>query len=181
MPKAHESTTGFADLFEKGFEQVLEASKTSLDMAVRYNHDVLEATRKSLKLAPTTPGLFLFDVAGKALENYAELQTNLLNSFGQQGTAVASAVREAGKVAANSVAAFQESVERTASAHKAVLDFAAKQNKQVADALKQQEGIAGTPLAEMADAIERGMEALIETQKSSIDTAVDQLNKATRA
>jgi hypothetical protein len=181
MPKAHESTNAFADLFEKGFEQVLEASKTSLDMAVKYNHDVLEATRKSLNLAPNTPGLFLFDVAGKALENYAELQKNLLNSLGQHGTAAASVVREAGKVAANTVSAFQQSAERTAAAHKAVLDFATKQNKQVVEAVKQQEGIKGTPLAEMADAIERGMEALIEAQKAGLESAVNQLKTTTKA
>jgi len=138
-------------------------------------------TRKSLNLAPTTPGLFLFDVAGKALENYAELQKNLLNSFGQHGTAAASVVREVGNVAANTVTAFQESAERTAAAHKAVLDFASKQNKQVVEAVKRQEGIKGTPLAEMADAIERGMEALIDAQKTTLDGAVNQLKTTTKA
>ena len=185
MPTTYESTNALTDLFEKGFEQVLEASKTSFDLAVKYNQNVLEATRKSLNLAPTTPGLFLFDVAGKALENYAELQKNLLNSFGEHGSATASAVREAGKttekIAAKTATAFQESAKRTAAAHKAVLEFAAKQNKQVAEAVKQQEVISGTPLAEMADAIERGMEALIEAQKASLDSAVNQLKTATKA
>src|ERR1700674_5488331 len=130
MKTVQESQNTFASLLEKGFEHVLETSKSSLDMAVKYNTEVLGATQKAFNLAPSTPGLFLFDVAGKAFENYAELQKNVLNILGEQGTATVAAVREGGKasenLAASTAAAFHESVDRTAAAHKAVLDFAAK-------------------------------------------------------
>jgi hypothetical protein len=185
MTTANEPTDAFANLLEKGFERVLEASKSSLDLTVKYNTEVLEATRKAFKLAPNTPGLFLFDVAGKAFENYAELEKNVLGILGEHGTAVAGAVRESGKAAVNlaskTASAFQESVDRTAAAHKAILDFAAKQNKQVVEAVKKQQGVAGTPLADLADALQHGMDALITAQKNQLETAASQLKSATKA
>jgi hypothetical protein len=185
MKTAQDSTNAFASLLEKGFEHVLEASKSSLDLAVKYNTEVLESTRKAFNLAPNTPGLFLFDVAGKAFENYAELQKNVLNILGEQGTAAAGVVREGAKAGANlassTASAFHESVDRTAAANKAVLDFAAKANRQVVESVKQQKGVAGTPLAEMADAVQRGMDALIEAQKASLEAAATQLKSATKS
>lgn len=184
MTTAKEPTDAFANLLENGFERVLEVSKNSLNLSVEHNAEVLEATRKAFNLAPNTPGLFLFDVAGKAFENYAELQKSVLNILGQQGSAAAGAVRESGKAGANLAAktasAFQESVDRTAAAHKAVLDFAARQNKLVVEAIKQQKGVAGTPLAQIADSVERGMDALIEAQKNQLETAASQLKSATK-
>jgi hypothetical protein len=184
MSTTHESTNTFASLLEQGFEHVLESSKTSLDLAVKQNSEILEATRKAFHLAPTTPGLSLFDVAGKSFENYAELQKNVLNILGEQGHAVAGAVRassnSSASLASQGATAFHESVDRTAAANNAVLDFAARQNRQVVEAVKHQQGIAGTPLAAMADAVERGMDALIESQKNSVETAATQLKSATK-
>jgi len=161
MSTTHESTNTFASLLEQGFEHVLESSKTSLDLAVKQNSEILEATRKAFHLAPTTPGLSLFDVAGKSFENYAELQKNVLNILGEQGHAVAGAVRassnSSASLASQGATAFHESVDRTAAANNAVLDFAA-----------------------MADAVERGMDALIESQKKSVETAATQLKSATK-
>jgi hypothetical protein len=185
MKTAHESNNAFASLLEKGFEHVLEASKNSLEFAVKYNTEVLESTRKAFNLAPNTPGLFLFDVAGKAFENYAELQKKVLNILGEQGTAVAGTVREGAKaganLASNAAVAFHDSVDRTAAANKAVLEFAAKANRQVVESVKQQKGVAGTPLAEMAEAVQRGMEALIEAQKATLEAAASQLKAATKS
>jgi hypothetical protein len=179
-----ESTNTFATLLEQGFEHVLESSKTSLDLAVKQSSEMLEATRKTFHLAPATPGLSLFDVAGKSFENYAELQKNVLNILGQQGSAVVGAVRANStantKLASENATAFHESVDRTAAANNAVLDFAAKQNRQVVECIKQQQGIAGSPLAAMADAVERGMDALIESQKKSVEIAATQLKSATK-
>jgi hypothetical protein len=185
MTTIQDSHNTFASLLEKGFEHVLETSKSSLDLAVKYNTEVLGATQKAFNLAPSAPGMFLFDAAGKAFENYAELQKNVLSILGEHGTATVAAVREGGKtsetLASSTAAAFHESVDRTAAAHKAVLEFAAKQNKQVVEAVKNQKGVAGTPLAGIADAVERGMEALIEAQKKQLETAATQLKSATKA
>jgi hypothetical protein len=185
MTNINDANNTFASLLEKGLEHVLETSKTSLDLAVKYNAEVLGATRKAFNLAPSTPGLFLFDVAGKAFENYAELQKNVLNILGEQGNAAVAAVRESGKagaaLASNTAVAFHESVDRTAAAHKAVLDFAAKQNKQVVEAIKAEPALAGTPLAQSADAVERGMNELIEAQKKQLEAAASQLKSATKA
>jgi hypothetical protein len=189
MTIANDSTNAFANLLEKGFEHVMEASKNSLDLSLKYNAEVLEATRKAFNLAPNAPGLALFDVASKAFENYAELQKNILGILGEQGNAAAGAIRESGKAAeasistntANTANAFHGSVDRTAAAHKAVLDFAAKQNRQVVEAVKQQQGVAGTPLAEMAESVQHGMDALIEAQKKSVEVAAGQLKSATKS
>jgi len=185
MATIDNSNNSFASLLEKGLESVLETSRTSLDLAVKYNAEVLGATRKAFNLAPSTPGLFLFDVAGKAFENFAELQKNVLNILGEQGSAAVAAVREGEKVgaqlASKTAETFHESVDRTTAAHKAVLDFAAKQNKQVVEAIKTQPDLAGTPLAETAEAVGRGMDALIEAQKKQLETAASQLKSATKS
>ncbi len=52
-----------------------------------------------------------------------------------------------------------------------MLDFAAKQNKAVAEAFRRQTGVKGSPVAEVAESVERGVDTLIDMQKEFLDTA----------
>ena len=49
----------YASLFSKGLKRVVEASKTSLDLAVEQNTEILASYKKVLN-ASSIPGLFLF-------------------------------------------------------------------------------------------------------------------------
>jgi hypothetical protein len=184
MTTSYESADAFANLLQKGFGEMIGASKNVLELTVRHNAETLEATRKMLNLQTDVPGLFLFDVAGKSLENFASLQHDLLNILGEQGAAATEAVREIGKpdmnFAASAAKGFEGSVERTAAVQEAILDFAALQNKQVVDIVKQQTNVAGTPIAKAAESIQQGMEVLIEAQKKSLKIAAGQLKSTTK-
>ena len=48
----------YATLFNKGLERVVEAGKTSLDLVVEQNTEVLASYKKAMK-ASAMPGLFL--------------------------------------------------------------------------------------------------------------------------
>jgi hypothetical protein len=84
-----------ATLFNNGSKRVVELSKTSLDLAVEQNTEILASCKKALK-ASSMPGLFLFDLAGQAFEGYVTLQKSLLDLAVEQSTAVADVVQRAG-------------------------------------------------------------------------------------
>ena len=106
----------YATLFNKGLERVVEMSKTSLDLAVEQNAEVLASYKKALK-ASSLPGLFLFDLAGQAFEGYVTLQKSLLDLAVEQSTAVLDAAKEcshdASKAKAGISNMIQQSVDRT--------------------------------------------------------------------
>jgi hypothetical protein len=120
----------YATLVNKGFEKVVEVSKTALDLAVEQNAEVLGSYKKALK-ASAMPGLFWFDLAGQAFEGYVSLQKNLLDLAVGQSTAFIDASKELShdptKAKAGIKEMIQQSVDRTVVAQKSVLTFAANQ------------------------------------------------------
>ena len=73
----------------------------------------------------------------------------------------------------------QQSVDRTVVAQKSVMDFAANQSKAVSETLKQQPGVAGTPVETVTDSVQRGVDTVLSTQKEILDVASKTL-KATQ-
>jgi hypothetical protein len=136
-----------ATLFSKGLERVIEASKTSLDLAVEQNAEVLASCKKALN-ASFMPGLFLFDWAGQAFEGYVTLQKGLLDFTLEQSNTLAEATHEyrhdASRAQAGITNAFRHSVDHADAAQKTVLDLAAKQTKEVSDTVKHQHAVTHT-------------------------------------
>jgi hypothetical protein len=162
----------YATLLNKGLEKVVAATKTSLDLAVEQNTEVLASYKKAMK-ASAVPGLFWFDLAGQAFDSYVSLQKNLLDLAVEQTTAFVDASKElsVNPTKAGVSSLIQQSVERTVAAQKSVLAFAAGQTKEVSDALKQQPGISGTPAESVADSVQRGVDTVLATQKEMLDIA----------
>ena len=92
--RSAEGTFGpaYPALFNKALERVAEVNKTSLDLAMEHNVEVLDSYRNVLN-ASSVPGLFLFDLAGQVIESYATLQKSLLELVVNQSTCVIEAVQ----------------------------------------------------------------------------------------
>ena len=136
-----------ATLFSKGLERVIEASKTSLDLAVEQNAEVLASCKKALN-ASSMPGLFLFDWAGQAFEGYVTLQKSLLDFTVEQSNTLAEAAHEyrhdTSRAKEEITHVIRQSVDHAEAAQKTALDLAVKQTKEVSDTVKHQHAVAHT-------------------------------------
>jgi hypothetical protein len=130
-----------ATLFSKGLKRVIEASKTSLDLAVEHNAEVLASCKKALS-ASSMPGAFLFDLAGKTFDGYVTFQKSLLDFTAEQNaTAVEAAHRyshDVGTAKEEITDVTRQSVDHAEAAQKTALDLAVKQTKEVSATMKQQ-------------------------------------------
>lgn len=163
-------TAAYAALFNKGLERVAEVSKSSLDLTVAQNIEFLASCKNALKIP--MPGLFLFDMAGSAFEGYVALQKNLLGLAVEQSTAVVNATQlDADKAKGGINALIEQSVDRTAAAQNSVLDFAAKQAKAAGETVKQQPGVTGSPTETVTDSVQKGVDAVVATQKEILNLA----------
>jgi hypothetical protein len=167
------STAAYATLYNKGLERVVEVSKSSLDLAVEQNAEILASCKKALK-ATQMPGLFLFDIASSAVEGYVALQKNLLGLAVEQSTSVIDAAQECSLDASKAKGIsnlIQQSMDRTVAAQNSVLDFAAKQAKVAGETVKQQPGVIGTPVETVTDSVQRGLDSVVTAQKEILNLA----------
>jgi hypothetical protein len=171
----------YATLFSKGLVRVVEVSKTTLDLAVEQNTEVLASYKKVLRES-SMPGLFLFDLAGQAFEGYVTLQKALLDLAVGQSTAVAKGVEEYihDPSEANAVIAkvIRQSVDHMDAAQKSVLDFEAKETKAVSDTVKQQPDVDRKHAETVAHTLQHGVDSLHATQKETLDNASKHLKTA---
>ena len=116
-----------ARLFSKGLERVIEASKTSLHLAVELNADLLASCKHALN-ASSIAGTFLFDLADTALEGYVTIQKGLLDLTLEQNTAEGEAVHaythHASEPKLGVANASEQTVHYTEAAQRTVLDLA---------------------------------------------------------
>ncbi len=171
-----------ATLLNKGLEKAVEVSKTSLDLAVEQNAEILASCKKALKGTPL-PGMFLFDLASSAFEGAIAVQKSLLDLAVEQSNAVVAAAPQHGfdanvKAGINNL--IQQSVDRTVAAQNLVLNFAAKQTKAATEAVKQQPGVAGSPVETVTDSVQRGVDTVLAAQKEILSSATKTV-KATAA
>ena len=125
----------------KGLERIIEVSKTSLDLAVEQNTEVLDSCKKALN-ASSMPGSFIFDMAGKAFEDYVMFQKSLLDFTVEQNNTAVEAAHEyehdASKAKEGIAHVIRQSVDHAEAAKKTAVDLAVKQTKEVSDTVKHQ-------------------------------------------
>jgi hypothetical protein len=162
-----ESMTQFCT---RGIEHVAEIQKKGLDLAVQHNTELVN-TWKKLTLA--APGLFVLDLATAAFERFADTQKGAIDLVVDQSHALAKLVRERKVKTIDTFeegkAKAQEAIEHVVTAQKTALDYSSKQAKAAFQTAKQQLGYAGTPVATVADSMQRGMEVVVEAQKDLLD------------
>lgn len=159
-------------LVQKNVERLADLQKATLDALGHQNADVTESLRKSLKSTPASPVVTFLDFAEKGLDGWITAQKNIVDLIVQQSAHSLQATEERTGFATQSIGKLnelvQQTVDRTAAAQKAMLEFAAKQNEAVAKAF-QRPG-AGA-VGEVAQSMERGVATIINAQKEFLDTA----------
>lgn len=176
--------TEVATLYAKAVERAAQAQRTVLDFSVQQGLEAVDLMKKSM---PAMPGMFVFDMAGQALEQFAETQKKVLELFVEQSTAVVEYSKQRGdnfaRVATGVGSLLQQSLERNVGAQKTVLNFAAEQSRLMSETLKKQAGAYGVPATAMAaaDSVQRGMDALIDTQKELLEIAAKPLRSVAKA
>jgi hypothetical protein len=172
----------FIPLYEKNVARLAELEKKSLEAAAEQNAEWVEACKKTLRLTPETPGLFLFDLLGQTFERFVETQKGVIDLAVKQSHAVAGLAKERGasitKMAEGVTTLFQQTVEHSVAEQKKALDYYAEQHKAAYETVKKQFHIAGSPAAE---AFQSGIDTLIETQKTMLDIASKPLKRSAAA
>ena len=171
-------------LFNKGVERKAQVQKQLLDLAAQQNAEALATCKKLFQAAPSVPGLFLFDLAAQAFDNYVAVQKSILSLVVEQSSAFAEYAAQArteppAKAMSGFTDMMQQSVERGMAAQKSALDTAAQQNDAASETVKRE--LSGTPAAAVADSIRLGVNAIIETQKEVLEIAAKPLKRGAAA
>lgn len=138
----------YVSLFSEGLARVVEVSKTSLDLMVEQNTEVLGSCRKALK-GSSLPGLFLLDLAGQAFEDWATLQKSLLDLTVEQSSTVLEAAQRYGRGTAKSGVA--EVNHQTVGRKVAVPEPAPKPIKAGSETVKQQPRVVSAHIPAVKD------------------------------
>jgi hypothetical protein len=172
----------FVPLYEKNVERLAELEKKSLEAVAEQNAEWMEACKKTFRLTPETPGLFLFDLLGQTFEHFLETQKGIIDLAVEQSHTVAGLAKERGAYATKTLegvtALFQQTVEHSVAAQQTALDYYAEQHKTVYETAKKQLRFPGSPAA---GAFQSGMDTLIETQKAMLDIASKPLKRSAAA
>ena len=174
----------FIPLYRNAVKRLTELEKKSMEVAVEQNAEWMAAWKHLFHAVPETPGLFMFDVYQQLFGQYIETQKGIIDLANDQCEAVAGLAKDRGasvsrgQVAEDLTGLFQQAVEHSVAVQKKALDFYATQQKTAYEAAKRQFRISGTPAAE---AFVRGIDTLIETQKSMLDIASKPLKRAAAA
>jgi hypothetical protein len=171
------------EVFNQSMQSVVAMQKNVLDMAVQQNTEAIQACKKSLKGTFFANSAPMLDLAAQAFEKYAGLQKSFIDLAVEQTNALNALQdlrNEPPAKAANAVTnLMQQAWQRGLTAQKMALDVAAQQNRAVAETVKQQ--LSGTPVAAAADSIQRGVDAMIETQRNVLEIAAKPIKPAATA
>jgi hypothetical protein len=172
-----ETAAAIAMLMHRNFERLANLQKATLEALGQQTADVTETVRTSLKWASATPAAaYWFEVAGNGMEGWIGAQKNILDLMVEQSAYSAQVTAERVGYAAQSIHKLgelvQQSFERTTTAQKTILDFAAKQNDAMAHAFARPvSGPVAAPVAEIAQSMHHGLATLIDKQKEFVDAA----------
>ncbi len=156
----------YATSLNKGLERLFEVSKTSLELAVEHNTEVLVSYKKAL----TMPGFLLFGLANRVLEDYVVVLKRLLD------LAIVHPVSEADQKDSHNTSKTKteitdqilESVDRVIAAQKSILSLTAKKTHTV----NEQACVNGAPAETFEDILQLRVDALLA--KEIVDLVVKQ-------
>jgi hypothetical protein len=162
-------------LYTKNVERLAELQKKTLDVAAEQNTELLDAWKKAV------PGLAWFDMFGQTFDRCVETQKEAIDLAVEQSQAVAELAKERGTLAAKAAdeatSLFQQTVEHSVAAQKKNQEFYAEQQRTVYETAKKQFKMSNP----FADALQSGMDVLLETQKTILDIASKPIKRSTAA
>jgi hypothetical protein len=173
--KQSEVAESITALFTKNVERLAEAQKTSLDLALQQNADLIGAWKKIAQVVPGTPVPTVLDLVANAFGQFVDLQKGAIDlALEQSQTLTALANERINSISSATEAVttlVQDTVERAAVAQKNAIEFSAAQTKTVIDTFKKQSGVVGTPVEAAAESMQRGFDTLVESQKNILNFA----------
>jgi hypothetical protein len=167
-----EETIDYTALYTKGLERTIEISKSTLDLAVKQNAEILASIKKALK-GSSLPTLPILDLAGESFEGFVAVQKSLLDLALEQSNASIEAAQSFGKDASKAELSnvLQASFDRAITAQNTVVDFAVKQTKTGIETVKAQPGVAGTAVETISDSVQKGFDTVVAAQKDIVAQA----------
>jgi hypothetical protein len=167
----------YASEINKGFERIIEASQTSLDLAAQQNADILAAVRKALKNVPMAD-LTPLEVAGAAFEGFVNIQKTLLDMTMEQSNAVVEAIEASGgdvsKASEEFSKLFRATLDRSSAAQNMVAEYATRQAKDLSENKYKTPNVA-------AEAVQRAMDDALAAQKQILNFAAKPLKSIAKA
>lgn len=190
MPERGEAelpfATAYAALLHRAFERYATIHKASMDAFTQQSLDVIGTLKNSVKGTPAVaPVLSAMEVTAQAFESAAGMHKSLIDMAVQQSAAIVEATRERGasmsRFAGDMTDLWRQAGERSVAAQKMFIDFAAQQNKVITETVKKQFEFAGPPAAAAAESIQKGMDAVLDTQKELLDIAAKPMRTAAKS
>ena len=167
----------YAGEINKGFERIVEASQTSLDLAAQQNADILVAIGKALKSLPMAD-LTPLEMAGAAFEGYVTIQKTLLDMAMEQSNAVVEAIEVSGsdvsKASEEFSKLFRATLDRSTAAQNLVAEYATRQAKNMSEKTANKPNVA-------AETVQRAMDDAIAAQKQILQFAAKPLKATAKA
>jgi hypothetical protein len=177
---------GFAALMHRSVERLAEMQKLTLDVATRNTSDAIQVIKKATNIAANPPMVSLFDLVDQGVLKMAEAQKGVIDLTVQQSARVLEIARirsdSASRYAGTAGDLLNATTDTVTSAQKILLDFAAEQNKAVANTIKQQAVVAGSaPAVAAVETYQRNMDMVIQTQKEMVQAAAKPMKAAATA
>lgn len=167
----------YAGEINKGFERIVEASQTSLDLAAQQNADILAAVRNALEKVPMAD-MTALEMAGAAFEGYVTIQKTLLDMAMEQSNAVVEAIEasgsDVGKTHEEFNKLFRGTLDRSSAAQNLVADYATRQAKAMSEKTAKKPNVA-------AETVQRAMDDAIAAQKQILQFAAKPLKATAKA
>jgi hypothetical protein len=184
-PETAEILERAATMYGHGIDRIAEVQKKGLDLATRQNEDLIRSWKELAKAVPGAPGLPMLELITNAFDRYADTQKGAIDLVLTQSHALLGLAKKGAASVADAVAASdelaQQTVEQTVAAQKKALDDSSAMATAAFQRAKTQMGIAGTPAETAADALQRGVETLVSSQKELLDFAAKPLGTAKRS
>lgn len=168
-----EIVDNLATLYKKGMECVAELQSRTIDCAVQHNKETIEIWKQMMERLPWAPRVNVFEGLAGTLDRFAEVQKAVINLGVDQTRAVLEMAKErttAASKTADSLSKFtQQSIERSMTAQKKVVEAAVAETKSAFDNARERFVVPGGEA--MTETLRHGFDAVINAQKDLLETA----------
>jgi hypothetical protein len=150
----------FASILHKGLERLAEIQKSTLEIYSQHSQRTLESLKSVFPIAPG----HLFELTEQAIRELFQVQVRILDLMVKQSAACAEASKKQSDAEyEGAVKMMSDTTDCFLAMHKKAIEFITQQNQSFRDDIMRQ--VNGDGGANAADAIQRGTEAIIQSQK----------------
>jgi hypothetical protein len=160
----------FASILHKGLEKTAEIQKYTLDMYAQQSRSTVDATKQVFPMAPAP----LFELAELAIREFLNVQVKILDLMLRQSAAYMETLRahSGSEYDGGMAKLMSDTADCYMAMNKKAVDFITQQNQTLADDVRRQVDGNAASNSNAAEAIQRGTEAIIQTQKRFWDVVL---------